>query len=248
MAVRDLTGQRFGKLQVLHRAPSGPRWQTRWLCLCDCGNKKSMLSSNLTTGKSQSCGCGSREAAHLNNQKAKLSEQEVRSKCAQFGFDYLRGFNGIQKDAWFRCQECEHEFETKAEKAIYGVNQCPQCSIGSHGYLTEEFFEARPDLKDVPCKVYLLRLRQDGEEFWKIGITRRTVEKRMHQIPYELVESECVETTFYRAYQLEKDLKQVIRRYRYTPTIDFGGWTECFQPAPHVTTTTNPANLKQEPA
>lgn len=236
MTVKDLTGQRFGRLKAVRRAPNGPRWQTRWHCICDCGNAKVMHTSNLTTGKSKSCGCGAEENRQASNAKAKLTEDQVRQKCAEFGFDYLRGFNGIQKSAWFRCQECEHEFETKAEKAIYGVNQCPQCSIGSHGYLTEEFFDARPDLKHVPCKVYLLRLRQDGEEFWKIGITRRTVEKRMYQIPYELVESEYVETTFYRAYLLEKDLKQAIRRYRYAPTIDFGGWTECFQPALVVNT------------
>ena len=230
MAIKDLTGHRFGKLHVLNRAPSGPRWQTRWHCICDCGNAKVTQASNITTGKSKSCGCGSREAGQLNNQKAKLTEDVVREKCVEFGFDYLRGFDGIQKPAWFRCQECDYEFEIKAEKAIYGVNQCPQCSIGSHGYLHAEFFERRPDLKDVPCKVYLLKLRQGDEELWKIGITRRTINKRMHQIPYELIESEYVDTTFYRAYLLEKDLKQAIKRYRYTPAIDFGGWTECFQP------------------
>ena len=230
MAVKDLIGQQFGRIKVVSRAPSGSRWQTRWHCICDCGNAKVMQASNLTTGKSKSCGCGAEETRQANNAKAKLTEDQVRQKSAEFGFDYLRGFNGIQKLAWFRCQECEHEFEAKAEKAIYGINQCPQCSIGSHGYLHAEFFERRPDLKNVPCKVYLLRLRQDGEEFWKIGITRRTVGKRMYQIPYELVESEYVDTTFYRAYLLEKDLKQAIKRYRYTPAIDFGGWTECFLP------------------
>jgi len=232
--VKDLTGKRFGRLRVLRRAPSGPHWQTRWHCECDCGNAKVMQASNLTTGKSKSCGCGAEETRRINNAKAKLSEEQVREKCDEQGFDYLRGFNGIQKKAWFRCQECEHQFAIKAEKVIYGVNQCPQCSIGSHGYLSKDFFDERPELRDIPCTVYLLKLRGENEEFWKIGITRRTVTKRMYQIPYELVESETVETTFWNAYLLEKDLKQVIKKYRYTPAIDFGGWTECFQPAPLV--------------
>jgi len=230
--VKDLAGQRFGKLYVLNRAPSGPRWQTRWNCICDCGNTKVMQASNITTGKSKSCGCGSREAGQLNNQKAKLTENAVRKKCIEFGFDYLQGFEGIQKDACFKCQECEHEFVMKAEKIIYGVNQCPQCSIGGHGCLSKEFFDERPELRDITCTVYLLKLRGENEEFWKVGITRRTVAKRMYQIPYELVECETVETTFWNAYLLEKDLKQAIKRYRYNPAIDFGGWTECFQPAP----------------
>jgi len=226
--LKDLTGQRFGKLRVLHRAPSGPKWQTRWQCVCDCGNEKSIQSSNLTTNKTKSCGCGSREAGLLNNQKAKLNEDEVRNRCKKYGFDYISGFNGIQKPAWFQCQECQHKFEVKAEKVIYDINQCPQCSIGSHGYLTTDFFNRRPDLRDVPCIVYLLKLKGDDEEFWKIGITRRTVEKRMYQIPYELVESQIIKTTFWNAYLIEKDLKRAIKKYRYTPSIDFGGWTECF--------------------
>jgi hypothetical protein len=233
--VKDLAGQRFGKIRVINRAPSGSRWQTRWNCICDCGNAKVMQASNLTTGKSKSCGCESEKARYTNNAKAKLSEKQVREKCNKHGFDYLRGFNGIQKKAWFRCQECEHEFAMKAEKVIYGVNQCPQCSIGSHGYLNEKFFDERPELRDIPCTVYLLKLRNKDEEFWKIGITRRTVAKRMYQIPYELVESETVETTFWNAYLLEKDFKRAIKRYRYTPAIDFGGWTECFSP-PHKRT------------
>jgi len=229
--VKDLTGQRFGKIRVVDRAPSGPRWQTRWNCVCDCGNAKVMQASNLTTGKSKSCGCGAEENRQASNAKAKLSETQVREKCDEHGFDYVRSFNGIQKKAWFRCQECEHEFFMKAERIIYGINQCPKCAIGGHGYLSSEFFEQRPHLRDIPCTVYLLKLRGENEEFWKIGITRRTVAKRMYQIPYELVESETVETTFWNAYLLEKDLKQAIKKYRYTPAIDFGGWTECFQPA-----------------
>jgi len=228
---KDLTGKRFGRLRVLHRAPSGPRWQTRWHCECDCGNIKVMQASNMTTGKSKSCGCGAEETRRTNNAKAKLSEEQVREKCSEYGFDYLHGFNGIQKNAWFRCQECEHKFFVKAERVIYGINQCPKCSIGSHGYLSKEFFDARPELRDVPCTVYLLKLRGENEEFWKIGITRRTVAKRMYQIPYELIESETVKTTFWNAYLLEKELKQAIKKYRYTPVLDFGGWTECFQAA-----------------
>ena len=152
MAVKDLIGQQFGRIKVVSRAPSGSRWQTRWHCICDCGNAKVMQASNLTTGKSKSCGCGAEETRQANNAKAKLTEEQVRKKCAEFGFDYLRGFKGIQKPAWFRCQECEHEFETKAEKAIYGVNQCPQCSIGSHGYLTEDFLRLAQILRMSPAR------------------------------------------------------------------------------------------------
>ena len=36
--IKDLTGQRFGKLVVLSRAENDKTKHTRWLCQCDCGN------------------------------------------------------------------------------------------------------------------------------------------------------------------------------------------------------------------
>lgn len=50
----DLTGKRFGRLVVLRRCESDKR---KWNCQCDCGNKTSVLTSQLTSGKTKSCGC-----------------------------------------------------------------------------------------------------------------------------------------------------------------------------------------------
>ena len=52
----DLTGQRFGKLMILHRLPS-INGQTQWQCQCDCGKKKRIQAVHLKTGHTQSCGC-----------------------------------------------------------------------------------------------------------------------------------------------------------------------------------------------
>lgn len=53
----DLTGQRFGKLVVLHRVNRGNTSKTEWLCKCDCGNESIVRSSNLRDGHIRSCGC-----------------------------------------------------------------------------------------------------------------------------------------------------------------------------------------------
>ena len=50
--IRHLTGQRFGKLTVLRRASSGT-----WLCRCDCGREKEVVTNSLTRGLTRSCGC-----------------------------------------------------------------------------------------------------------------------------------------------------------------------------------------------
>lgn len=47
----DITGKRFGRLVVLEKAKG------KWLCLCDCGNRKLIASGALRSGSTRSCGC-----------------------------------------------------------------------------------------------------------------------------------------------------------------------------------------------
>ena len=59
----DLLGQRFGRLTVLGsaRKPNGT-WV--WRCQCECGNEAMVPSSDLRSGKTQSCGCGAGRCTH----------------------------------------------------------------------------------------------------------------------------------------------------------------------------------------
>jgi hypothetical protein len=51
----DLTGKRFGRLTVIKLGDSNKQGR-RWLCQCDCGNKKLVYGKNLKRGV-KSCGC-----------------------------------------------------------------------------------------------------------------------------------------------------------------------------------------------
>lgn len=56
----DLTGKRFGRLQVLWpagRQTVGKASRLFYSCQCDCGTVVCVRSSNLTTGNTKSCGC-----------------------------------------------------------------------------------------------------------------------------------------------------------------------------------------------
>lgn len=57
MGMKDLTGQRFGRLRAL--APTDERRRTSvvWRCQCDCGRECQVPSSQLIRGQVQSCGC-----------------------------------------------------------------------------------------------------------------------------------------------------------------------------------------------
>ena len=59
--LKDMTGQRFGRLTVIERDYSrnykNEHRDVYWLCKCDCGNIKSIRTQNLKSGNTQSCGC-----------------------------------------------------------------------------------------------------------------------------------------------------------------------------------------------
>ena len=51
-----LTGKKFGKLTVIKELPP-ENLESKWLCQCDCGNKKEVIGWHLTKGIVNSCGC-----------------------------------------------------------------------------------------------------------------------------------------------------------------------------------------------
>ncbi|MCL2355717.1 MAG: AP2 domain-containing protein [Defluviitaleaceae bacterium] len=55
--IRDLTGKKFGKLTVLKKSDVKKRGRNMWDCICDCGNKATVLGANLEKGVTKSCGC-----------------------------------------------------------------------------------------------------------------------------------------------------------------------------------------------
>jgi hypothetical protein len=48
-------GQRFGHWTVLSRAESDRHRNIRWVCKCDCGVTRNVLSPSLLSGRSRSC-------------------------------------------------------------------------------------------------------------------------------------------------------------------------------------------------
>jgi hypothetical protein len=58
----NLAGQTFGKLTVTSFADKDKNGNSRWNCLCSCGEVKVIWASALTRGLTQSCGCHRKEA------------------------------------------------------------------------------------------------------------------------------------------------------------------------------------------
>ena len=71
--VKDLTGQRFGRLTVIRRAGSNNNGRALWFCKCDCGNVDVKIGKLLLNGHCKSCGCGEYENRVNNCTSHKLS-------------------------------------------------------------------------------------------------------------------------------------------------------------------------------
>lgn len=74
----DLTGGKFGKLTVLHRAENNKYGQAMWLCACDCGKETIVKGNSLRTGCVKSCGCLIAETSSVRNTKHGLSRRNAK--------------------------------------------------------------------------------------------------------------------------------------------------------------------------
>jgi hypothetical protein len=69
----DLTGQKFGRLSVLRRAPNLPNVSnSQWLCRCKCKRETVVSSNSLRRKLTRSCGCFAAECRINPKLKSRL--------------------------------------------------------------------------------------------------------------------------------------------------------------------------------
>ena len=118
--LQDLTGQRFGRLTVIERAENKGT-KTRWLCLCDCGNKVVKVGSDLRSGDTQSCGCFRSE---------KTSERSLKDLTGKkFGMlTVLKRAENVGKNTMWLCKcDCGKETTTSGGRLVSGVTRSCGC-------------------------------------------------------------------------------------------------------------------------
>jgi hypothetical protein len=87
----DHTGKRFGRLTVIElagRKKAGSRMRPAWLCRCECGKETVVVSQQLCSGTTNSCGCLQRETARVVNSthgRSRTAEHRIwmhmRARC-----------------------------------------------------------------------------------------------------------------------------------------------------------------------
>lgn len=99
--MRDLTGQRFGRLTVIERAKNGKPGIVNWLCKCDCGNYKEVNAYSLHAGLTQSCGCYRNERTSVSNSTHGMSKTRIygiwasmKARCYKPSTDGYENYGG----------------------------------------------------------------------------------------------------------------------------------------------------------
>lgn len=69
MVLKNIIGEKYGRLLVVSRAENNASGYVYWLCLCDCGKEKIISRSSLRHGSVKSCGCLNTEIVVARNTK-----------------------------------------------------------------------------------------------------------------------------------------------------------------------------------
>lgn len=159
--MRDLTGQRFGKLTVIECAGKLDGRRYSWKCQCDCGNIIILQGIRLTSGNTKSCGCGKFDGfKKYNEQQSEENKIPVGTRFGSLiiiediGFIEQPGGNGRQRRG-YRCQ-CDCGCQTIAMGYSLKAGQkisCGKCNLHSKGeYQIKTILDENniPYLYDVP--------------------------------------------------------------------------------------------------
>lgn len=99
--IKDLTGEKFGRLKVIKYNGSNKNGRALWLCQCDCGNTKTIIASSLLNGLTISCGCYNKEHSKEIHSKHKQSYSKLykvwnamKTRCYNRNFMYYCNYGG----------------------------------------------------------------------------------------------------------------------------------------------------------
>lgn len=103
-----MTEKRFGKLvaKSFISKLSNKRKKRYWFCICDCGEKTTVSSSDLLNGNTKSCGCYQKEMASKHNSRRNTYDLSktfgigYTLKNEEFYFD-LEDYDKIKDYCWY---------------------------------------------------------------------------------------------------------------------------------------------------
>lgn len=128
MAIKDISGRRFGRLFALRPVGRNDRnGSAMWFCLCNCGGQLVANGASLRYGSVQSCGCLFKESCDRRWEKYKSRQKLIGAKLNQLGIPIKE--IGFREDFEKESQLSEHEMSQMVGREISATNTSRSWSI-----------------------------------------------------------------------------------------------------------------------
>lgn len=182
---------------------------------------------------SSKTGCPKCGAEKLKHHPNKITQEAFIDECSKqhIGFYTYENtvFDGVLKPVIVTCP-VHGDFSIHARSHLNGKGFCPKCYHRNTGFYSEGYFSNHPEKKEIPGKLYFVRLYNDTESFYKVGITKHGAYHRFYvddKIPYNVDIIKETDMLLYDAYQKEQMLLEKYKNNYVVPLINFAGKTEC---------------------
>jgi hypothetical protein len=125
--LKHLINKRFGRLVVVGKAGKDKSGNYLWECLCDCGNKISVTTSNLKGGNTQNCGCLRKEINNISKMETKLNsyiyKYKFHAKEHSLEFELTKEeFRNLISQNCFYCGREPEEKERRSIDVVFLAN------------------------------------------------------------------------------------------------------------------------------
>lgn len=147
---KNLTGQRFGNLEVLYYIGKKYKSSSLWYCKCDCGNFTEVVSNSLLKGDTKTCNlCSKTRLKDIEGKRLYKKPENIEcSNCKNllpFNEEYFHKSNSRAFKLSYKCKLCiniestQYRSKIKEEVLNYYGNgniECKLCHIKDIDCLT----------------------------------------------------------------------------------------------------------------
>jgi hypothetical protein len=120
--LKDITGERFGRLVVKGSAEGNGR--PAWHCHCDCGKHCVVVGEDLRSGKTRSCGC-------LRAEASRKSSDLTGAMFGLWGVIERAGSSSSGEVLWLcACNGCGIERRVRSSQLMWGRSLSCGCNRG----------------------------------------------------------------------------------------------------------------------
>jgi hypothetical protein len=130
MRVRDLTGQKFGRLLVVSFCGYTDQGKAKWQCHCDCGNNPVVIGASMKNGRQVSCGF------HKNE----ICAKRMKEYATKHGLAYTaiyRAWKGLLSRCYNPNSNCYPDYGGRGITACAGIRTSVVTLLNAVGHRPE---------------------------------------------------------------------------------------------------------------